>query len=318
MKKILYAIAMVVLSGGSVFAQQLPHFSHYSFNGMYLNPGYAGVNGQTELNVIGRYQWLNYEATYDEGGSPKTGLFTASIPIAAIKGGIGVQFYTENIGVTDVVNTQLSYSYHLNVGQGKLGIGVQGSVFNISKGTYRFNDPGDPNIPYNSSDTKFDAGAGVWYETDRYYAGVSATNLLKTKYEFEDSTKNSNGTYTGENHLYITGGYHIPVGVSTVITPTAIVKTDLNNTQFEVGARASFNDQKYWGGLGYRHQEAVTALLGIGLLKENSLRVGYAFDLTAFNKEGKAPTSHEIMLSYRLPKPANAVKPAIKTPRYSF
>ncbi|MDX5345737.1 MAG: type IX secretion system membrane protein PorP/SprF [Hymenobacteraceae bacterium] len=320
MRKVLYALALLVLSGGSVLAQQLPQFSHYGFNGMYISPGYAGITNKTEFTAIYRYQWAGYETSFDgNSGQPQTGLFSASIPISALKGGIGVHFATDELGATDMLNGGLSYAYHLNVGQGKLGIGVQGNFTNISKGEYRAIDPSDPRIPFNSSDSKFDVGAGLWYQSDKFYAGLGTSNLLQAKYEFETADENSNqkASVTGERHAYFTAGYNIPVSYTVTVTPTAIVKTDLNETNFEVGARALFND-KFWGGLGYRHQDAVTALAGIGFLKDNNMRLGYAFDLVTFDSDAKARTSHEIMLSYRLPKTGLPVKPAIKTPRYSF
>jgi len=59
-------------------------------------------------------------------------------------------------------------------------------------------------------------------------------------------------------------------------------------------------------------------MLGGFPLKENTLRLGYAFDLTNFGVEAKTRASHEIMLSYIFPRPANLIRPPIRTPRYNF
>lgn len=315
MKRIFYAVALLCLSGTAAMAQQLPQFSHYGFNGMYVSPGYAGISKQTEFNFLGRYQWAGYDANFDNGGSPQTGIISASIPWQSANSGIGVAVVYDKIGVTDMQNFQLSYAYHVSLGGGTLGIGLQGAANRLSKGNYRPEDPSDPRIPFNSSDTKFDAGAGVWYQADNWYAGAGIQNILGTEYEFESTTQGTSAV-TGEKHVMATVGYHFETGGSAVITPTAIVKTDFENTSFEVGARAEFNE-KFYGGLGYRHEEAVTAMVGVNLLKDNAMRVGYAFDLTTFNKDAKSLTSHELMLSYRLPK-VRAFRPAVKTPRYSF
>ena len=307
-------------------AQQKPQFSHYGFNGMFISPGYSGIKKATEFNMIGRYQWFNYDGAFDDGGSPKTALFNVSIPWRQIKGGIGVNLLTESIGATDVVTGSLSYAYHLELGGGKLGIGGQAIVTNLSKGQYRYMDEGDPNIPFNSSDTKFDLGAGLWYQADKYYIGAGMDNLMASKYQFEaEQTIGSDGkpvkgtaSVTGARHLYATAGYDIDASSSVVITPTALFKYDLNEgSQFDIGARGTFNE-KYWVGLNYRHQEAVTGMAGISFLKDNSMRLGYAFDLTTFDKDAKAISSHEIMLSYRIPQSPLATKPAIRTPRYSY
>jgi type IX secretion system PorP/SprF family membrane protein len=324
MKRILYAVIFFsLLAGGKAVAQTQPQFSHYGFNGMYLSPGYAGINKATEFNMIGRYQWFGYKADFnDDGGSPKTALFNVSIPVRAIKGGLGVNFAVEEIALTTVKSGQLAYSYHLPVGNGKLGIGGQGTVTNIGKGYgYRAIDVNDPNIPNVSNDTKFDVGAGLWYQADKFYAGAGINNLLGSKYEFEtfatDNPGNKTASVTNAKHLYVTAGYNIDASSSVVVTPTALLKYDLESKpSFDLGARATINT-RYWIGANYRHQEAITGMVGGGLLKDNSLRLGYAFDFTTFEKVAKGTGSHEIMLSYRIPQ-LGAAKPPIRTPRYSF
>ncbi|KAA5545662.1 PorP/SprF family type IX secretion system membrane protein [Adhaeribacter rhizoryzae] len=321
MKKTFYAFFLSLLfTGTTSLAQQLPQFSHYGFNGMYLSPGYAGITGQAELNGLFRYQWAGYQGSFDAGGAPRTGLFSLSLPVNALRGGVGAYVVQDQLGATKMTNVALSYSQHIKIGAGKLGIGVQGGMMRIRKGEYRANDPGDPSVPENSADRKFDAGAGIWYHSEKFYFGAGINNLLRSKYVFEDSlgveTPDA-GNITAENHLHVTGGYNYEVNPGLVLTPTAIVKYDFNKISFEGGVRGTFN-QKFWLGAGYRYQEAITGMAGAYLLKDNTLRLGYGLDLTNFGVEAKARTSHEIMLSYIFPKPANIIKPPVKTPRYSF
>lgn len=321
MKKIFYIIFLYLLfTGTNSLAQQLPQFSHYGFNGMYLSPGYAGISGQTELNSLFRYQWAGYQGSFDDGGSPRTGLFSLSMPIAALKGGVGLTLLQDQLGATKMTNAALSYAQHFKVGAGKLGIGLQGGMMRIHKGEYRANDPGDPSVPDNSADRKFDVGAGIWYQSEKFYFGTGINNLLRSEYVFEDSLGTATpdaGNITAANHLHVTGGYNVEVNTALTVTPTAIVKYDFNKISFEGGVRGTFN-QKFWLGLGYRYQEAITGMAGTYLLNDNSLRLGYGLDLTNFGVEAKARTSHEIMLSYIFPKPANLMRPPVKTPRYSF
>jgi type IX secretion system PorP/SprF family membrane protein len=289
---------------------------------MYISPGYAGITGSTDLMLLGRSQYTGYDASFgDEGGSPKTGLFTASIPLKGISSGLGVQVVTDEIGPDRYLNGALSYAYHINIGEGKLGIGVQGAVMRISKdGTkYRYNQSGDPSIFDGVvADTKFDAGAGLWYQDDRFHLGGGVTNLLESEYEFSGKRDgvDAKGNQTMARHYFLTSGYDLPVSDNVTITPTGILKY-AETFQFEVGGRATFNE-RFWLGAGYRDGDAITGMAGISFLKENALRFGYAFDLTTFEKDGKAPTSHEIMLTYRLPQIISTPRPPIRTPRYSF
>jgi type IX secretion system PorP/SprF family membrane protein len=296
---------------------------------MFLNPAYAGVKGQGEITTIGRNQYFGYDGSFDDGGSPQTYMISASLPVRAIGGGLGLSVSYDKLAVLKMVNTQLSYSKHVKVGEGTLGLGIQGIFTNISSGRHRAIDPNDPSVPLEGSDSKFDAGAGVWYESPTLYAGLSANNLLRSGYKFRSEGGSNSAGFIAENHSYFTVGYNIEASSSVTVTPSALVKMVMpgkfgddgkftfKNNSYEANVRATFND-KFWGGLGYRYDESFTGMAGLALAKDNALRIGYAFDFIAFNQAARAPTSHEIMLSYRLPKPGLATRPAIRTPRYSF
>lgn len=233
---------------------------------------------------------------------------------------MGLVVMKDEIGAVDVFSAQLSYAYHLALGEGKLGIGLQGSLTNMSKGGYRPNDENDARVPFNSSDRKYDIGAGLWYHHQKWYAGAGLTNILGSTYQFENKGRTDvRGEVNGEKHLMVSAGYHAEVSSLVTLTPTTILKQDISSgtTSIEAGLRATFND-KFWGGVGYRFGEAATGMLGVYLLKDNALRFGYAFDYTVVDAAAKAPTSHEIMLGYRLPKSKNTTNPPIRTPRYNF
>nr|GFB81251.1 hypothetical protein [Tanacetum cinerariifolium] len=222
---------------GTASAQQQPQFTHYGFNGMYLNPAYAGIKGQTEITLLGRYQYLNLSNTQgDANGSPRTGMASVSIPIRALNGGIGAVVYYDQIAESKATNSALSYSQHVNLGRGKLGIGIQGTFTYISKGIYNPIDRNDPYVPSNGSDQKFDAGAGLWYESPKFYAGLSANNLFRSTYTLQSARYDATGKITGyqntsrtlgENHAYFTAGYNIEASSSVTITPTVLVKAVL-------------------------------------------------------------------------------------------
>lgn len=324
----------------TAWAQQQPQFTHYGLNGIYLNPAYAGIKGQTEVNIIGRYQYLNLGNTLgDENGSPRTGMASASVPILALNGGLGAAVYYDQAGVSKVTNAALSYSQHIKLGRGKLGIGIQGTFTYLSKGSYRPIDQNDPYVPESGSDHKFDAGAGIWYEAPKFYAGLSLNNLFRANYTLQSAVRDTKGAiigyqntsqFLGENHAYFTAGYNIEASSSVTVAPMVLVKAVLpgrydtsskydnqHNYSFEGGVRATLNDQ-FWAGLNYRQDESISGLLGYGFGPDNRYRIGYAFDFIAFNQTARAFSSHEILLSLRLPKAALLTRPAIRTPRYSF
>lgn len=332
MKGTILATMLLSVAAGSALAQQQPQFTHYGLNGMYLNPAYAGIKDRGEISLIGRYQYFNYNGTLDDGGSPRTGVITASMPLAnsnGVFGGLGLAVFYDQVGVSKMTNGALSYSQHVKLGNGKLGIGIQGTFTYINKGIYRPIDLNDLSVPNNGSDQKFDAGAGIWYESPKFYAGLSMNNLLRSEYSFQSVVTAASSKYLGENHAYFTAGYNIEASSSVVVTPNVLVKTVLpgkfsdggkfdnsKNYSYEGGVRATFND-RFWAGLNYRYEESFSGLLGASFAKDNAFRIGYAFDFVAFNQDARALSSHEIMLTYRMPK-INVFRPAIRTPRYSF
>jgi type IX secretion system PorP/SprF family membrane protein len=338
---LLATLLLSVVASSEALAQQQPQFTHYGLNGMYLNPAYAGIKGQGEVNLIGRYQYLNYNGyPGDANGSPRTGMASLSLPVLATNGGIGLAVYYDQAGEQKMTNAALSYSQHVKVGAGKLGFGVQGLFTYIGMGEYRPVDQDDPLVPHNGSDHKFDAGLGVWYEAPKFYAGLSMNNLFRSTYTLQSAVRNpatgeivgyqNTSQFLGENHAYFTAGYNIDATDAVVVTPTVLVKAvlpgsfsssskffDAKNYSVEAGARATLND-RFWVGANYRYDESISGLLGLSFAKDNAFRVGYAFDFIAFNQDARAFSSHEIMLTYRLPKPTLFVRPAIRTPRYSF
>lgn len=339
MKGILLA-SLLSVTATAALAQQQPQFTHYGLNGMYLNPAYAGMKGRTEVTLLGRYQYLNLGNTQgDDNGSPRTGMISASVPLPGISGGIGVVAYYDQAAVSKLTNVALSYSQHIKLGNGQLGIGIQGTLAYLSQGQYRPNDLNDPLVPSDGSDHKFDAGAGLWYESPKFYAGLSANNLFRSAYTLQSAVYNSNSQITGyrntsrflsENHAYFTAGYNIEASSSVTITPNVLVKAALpgsydavrkydneKNYSYEGGVRATVNDQ-FWIGANYRYEESIAGLVGYGFGDDHRYRLGYAFDFVAFNQDARAFGSHEIYLALRLPQRIALLRPAIRTPRYSF
>lgn len=296
-------------------AQQDPQFSHYMYNKMYLNPGYAGIEGVPNLTFIWREQWAFYDASFDDGGSPSTQVFTFNTPIPKI-GGIGIQFVTDKLGPLSSLEIQLSYSYNLELTTGKLGFGARIGVYSMSVNgkLYRPFDENDPVIPKKKeTQNKPDLAFGVWFKdkSDKYYGGASVNHLLLPKFDFGMDSTNS----ILNRHINVTAGYNYDVTYEITLTPSFIFKTDINTISYEINCIIMFNDQ-YWGGLAYRQQEAITMLAGISFLKNNALRIGYSFDMTIIGAIGKKPTSHEIMLAYNLPPLQGSAKPIIRTPRF--
>ena len=118
-----------------------------------------------------------------------------------------------------------------------------------------------------------------------------------------------------DNHSYFTAGYDYELNYNFIVTPSVLVKTDFVTYSVEASVIGTYNEKMY-GGVSFRQGDAVIALLGYSLLKDNSLKLGYAFDYVIKAQDAKAATSHEIMISYTLPLISAGGKKIIRTPRF--
>ena len=84
MRKQIVSILLVTVSLAS-FGQQRPVMSTYMFNGLALNPAYAGSLNIFSASFVHRKQWINVE------GVPTSNIFTANTSLHVNQLGIGIQ-----------------------------------------------------------------------------------------------------------------------------------------------------------------------------------------------------------------------------------
>ena len=104
-------LMVAIMASNQAKAQQLPQFSQYIFNGLHINPGYAGYKNQGYIQSTYRNQWVNLE------GAPRT--FTITADLSANEGmmGFGVSVLSDQIGPTRTTTGLLTYSYRIQTGK---------------------------------------------------------------------------------------------------------------------------------------------------------------------------------------------------------
>lgn len=297
-----------------LLAQQDPQFTQYMFNTLYYNPGYAGVDGVTKLTAMHRTQWLGYQPTFGGGGAPTTQIVSMNTPLFKINSGFGAYIVNDKLGPQNNLEAQASYAYHLGIKESKLSFGIRAGLYSqtIDFNQYKATDPNDPllNATGKESQVRPDLAMGIFYRKEKYYAGVSFNHLIKSTFDFGLSQRNALQT-----HMYVTGGYFYELNFDVRFQFMTLVKTDFIKTTFDVGGLAYFKDTM-WGGLSFRQSEAAILILGYSLLKDKSLKLGYALDYVIKDQQAKQPTSHEFMLTYELPVNPGSGKKVVRTPRY--
>lgn len=316
MKKLLTAFCILAAVGTTrVYAQQDPIITQYMFNQVYYNPAVAGLDGVGKFSLLHRTQWAGGGET-----SPNTQLFSYDMPIAKINSGVGLYVLRDQIGPLTNTDVQASYAYHLNAGAGKLSLGTRlgyaSRNFDVSNLVYK--DQGDSYIPTaTTSAGALDLSLGVNYKAEKYFVGLSAAHLVPSKFDLTSAGKAIDPLAL---HLYLNGGYIFELNQDWNLTPSVLLRSSkvssANQTSFDFNLMANYQ-KLFWIGGSYRDQFGPSVLVGVGLLKDNALRINYALDLSVPNNEVKKLTSHEIMASYRLAIGVRPAKPPIRTPRYS-
>jgi len=303
MKKLILLLCIVFISGAAV-AQQEIQYTNFMFSQINYNPGYAGMGDGICSQALARQQWMGYKGTDEEGGAPNTFYFSLTSPIKFLFGGIGLIVTSDQIGFENNSSVRLSYSYHLNIGQGVLGLGLQGGFINkqIDFSKFKPVDPSDPLLQSKAVESamNFDLAFGAYYKTDNYYAGFSSTQmqgLWGSQAEF--STKIATPEYAG--HYFLTGGYYwqLPMAPAFTLNPNVLVKTDFASAQYDINVLAWYNNQMY-AGVTYRATDAISVLAGYrvedGFLR--GLSGGISYDITTSAMNVGTAGSFEIYLKY--------------------
>lgn len=293
MKKILLQlIACIFLTSG--YSQQLPLYSQYIFNGFLLNPGIAGSVDYFPIRLTARQQWVGIK------GAPSTQAISAHYLLTNQKFGIGGFLFNDKFGPLSQTGIQIAGAYHLPLEgiNSKLGLGLAFKAFQ-----FKFDEtdlvtiePNDASVTH-SKITKFvpDADFGAYLYNEKYYVGLSATQLIQFKIDLGDSNQVDKNSII--RHYYFLGGYRFALSEEFEIEPSLLFKgTGRTPWQMDINAKAIYKNM-YWGGLSYRTSKDLVVLLG---LKYQKFYFGYAFDYTFSPIKNYSNGSHEILIGFNV------------------
>jgi len=302
MKLLKHTITVFALFIGlfSAQAQQDPQFTQYMFNGLALNPAYAGSRDALSMVALYRNQWVGID------GAPTTMLFSLHTPIFDDQLGIGVQVTNDEIGANSQTNLTLNGSYWVPVGRtGRLSFGLRGGVNNYKSDNSSLNlfDPDEDNFALDINSLKPNVGAGLYFYSDRLYAGVSSLQLI--------DNGDGVGDFDQARHLFSYLGYVFDLGQTWKFKPTVLVKS-VSGAPLGADLTAHFlYNKKLWLGVTYRTSDSFDLLAHYKITQQ--LGLGYSYDLTTSQLKSYNSGSHEILLRF---EPKFGENQQVKSPRY--
>jgi type IX secretion system PorP/SprF family membrane protein len=307
MKKIWFLLLLLLVCRTTVYSQQGPLMSHYMFNGLLLNPAYAGSKEYVSTTMLYRKQWAGIE------GAPVTYNGSVHGLLKKKKLGLGALIQQDKIGVTKQTDFYGMLAYHLPVGLGKLSIGLQAGLSNFSSEVVNLTywDPGDKVFAYNTfSNLLPNAGLGAYYYRDLFYAGISAPYLISYDPNESSSIETSVPVHRMTRRYYVTAGGVIETEKELKFKPSMLIRYESGAPlQYDVNLNMLINDI-FWIGASYRSDESIIALFEYQISRK--LRVGYSYDYTLGELGNYSSGSHELMIGYDFGFPVTKMK----SPRY--
>ncbi len=288
-----WLLALLLLVLGNMQAQQDAQYTQYMYNTVSVNPAYAGSRGHLSIAALYRNQWLGLD------GAPETQTLNVHTPVGYRGVGLGLSIVNDKIGPTSETYFDVDFSYTIQTSwEGRLSFGLKASAHMLD---IRYSELDefeiDPQLQSQQDiQNKFspNIGAGVYYHTDRFYAGISAPRILETTH-FDSS---SVSTAKEQINLYLITGYVWDFNPVLKFKPTILTKA-VQGAPLQVDLSANFMfNEKFIAGAAYRWDAAFSGLLGFML--SDQLMVGLAYDreITELGAATFNDGSFEIILRY--------------------
>ena len=290
-----------ILSMG-LFAQQDAQYTQYMYNTLSVNPAYAGSRGQLSFAGLYRSQWVGLD------GAPETFTLNLHSPIRNSRLGYGISIVNDNIGDGVVQETYLDavVSYTIDVSMdAKLSFGLKagGNMLNLDFNGLRNFD--QEVVNQNNIDNRFtpNFGLGIYYHTDKFYAGVSAPNVLESEYFDNDNSGEGVNFLSAERmNIYLITGYVFDIGADLQFKPALLTKA-VSGAPLQVDLSASFLfAEKFSFGAAYRWDAAVSGLVGFQVTDQIMLGLAYDREVTELGGTQFNDGSFEVFLRLELLK----------------
>ncbi len=292
-KNILFSVIILICLSLNAWSQQGPLLSHYMFNGLLINPAYAGSKEYVSSTLMYRKQWAGFE------GAPVTYSGTIHGLIKKKNLGLGAMIQQDKIGVTKETDFYTMLAYHLPLGVGKLSVGIQAGVSNFNSEVVKLTywDPNDKVFDYNTFNSLLpNAGFGMYYYQTKFYAGISAPFLISYDKSQEGSLSSNTPIHHQVRRYFATAGMVFETENDIKFKPSFLIRYESNApVQYDINLNVLINDI-FWIGASYRAKEAVVGIFEYQINKK--LRIGYSYDYSLGDLNKYNTGSHEIMLGY--------------------
>lgn len=330
-------IIFALLSYGcvnTVFSQQRPYYTQYVLNNFIINPALAGIENYWDVKASHRHQWVGLD------GAPVTTYFTMQGPLSKssfprqnatsfdMKGenprgknflenyrstdphhGVGLTVLNDRAGPLNRFALYASYAYHIPLNDrmsfsAGVSAGIQNLSLHANELDFGTTYPVDPVVAQSAyiNSIKPDISLGVWLYSAKWFAGLSAQQIIPEKIGFNggkiggDSITVVNGRLVP--HLFLQAGYRLLLSDDISFLPSFTLKY-INPVPLSADLNLKIQYRDFiWAGGSFRPQDGFAAMVGLNI--SSDFNIGYAYDFTTSRLNTVSHGTHEILLGFML------------------
>jgi type IX secretion system PorP/SprF family membrane protein len=302
-KSLIFVTLLLMLAATIGKAQQDAEYSMYMFNGLYLNPAFAGSKEVPTVMAIYRHQWSGLE------GAPRSFNTSAHSTFKNKMYALGGTLHYDQLGDEKKYKMDIDFAFRIPVKNedNTISLGVRAGLmhYNFSPRNYQpdFGSGVDPvlDVTYRSFIPNF--GFGIYAQGKRYYAGVSMPHLINMNLVKQGSISEIGEEARQFKHLFATAGIVLGKEYGKVkVKPSFLYKwSEHAPMDFDVNLSFLFID-RIWAGASYRtggdyDNRRGESIIGIVKFKATQqLEIGYAYDHTLSRLGSFNSGTHEIMI----------------------
>ncbi len=307
--RVIISILFLLTTYQTVLAQQDAQFSQYLFNGIYINPAYAGYREELNMHAYYRKQWI------DIPGAPETMCLAVDGVTRNERVGLALQVAYDKVGAQNLFSFYGNYAYRIPLGDehGHLAFGIGAGMMQVGIDASRIDldNPNDPVIANGRQSMRFfDTRAGIYYSAERFFVGFSVDNIT-AQYQVKNKPLASS-IPVPKPHYYLTAGGLLPLSEAVWLKPSFLLKDDRGGpTGMDINLFLLLKEL-VWVGASYRtavhlynkpHLQAglstasdIIGTVEVFVLPE--LRIGYSYDYPLNKFRTYSHGTHELSLGF--------------------
>ena len=287
------------------YTQLIPQQNQYLFNGLSINPAYAGVKEGLSISAGHSTFWQGFK------DGPSNQFLSVHTLLGSRKHGAGLQVNRVSQGLITSTEIGLNYAYHLKLSENNfLSFGVspilQLNGYNWDK--LILNDDNDNAFNYLiENENRLNFGAGIYYYGNRFFVGISLPSFLinsqlrSGQEEMIEIAQNQN--------IFGYFGYIFKRSDDLIIRPSLLIRNyNLSSYQADFNLIFFFK-QKLNLGITAKTNLSLLGLIGITLAKKIDFNYAYEYSFNII--QDISSISHHLMLRYELKEEVS-----VRNPRY--